>query len=179
MANAISISVRQITIVPDGSTDFDITTVQSNMVALDTVVGNFTVGETVTQATSGATGVVYSWDAKNQVLYLVSMAGVFDATHVITGGSSAAHGIPVGIPYGFARGIRLTAVDFYHSGTNDVLIIREGKAVGSVIYKRMDVAGGGVHQAVEGKSRRRLPYIVAADCSFAAPANAKIILEYD
>lgn len=179
MANAISISVRQITIVPDGSTDFDITTVQSNMVALTAVTGTFTAGETVTQATSGATGVVYSWDAKNQVLYLVSMAGVFDATHVVTGGSSAAHGIPVGIPYGFARGIRLTAVDFSPSGTNDILVIREGKAVGSVIFKRTDVAGGGVHQAVEGKSRRRLPYIVATDCSFAVPANAKIILEYD
>lgn len=53
--------------------------------------GPFQHGETVTQATSGATGVVVS-DTFNgdSLLIMESVTGTFDATNTITGGTSAA-----------------------------------------------------------------------------------------
>lgn len=51
-------------------------------------------GETVTQATSGATGVVNSFDQDPNFLYLKSVTGTFDTTHVVTGGTSGVTGTP-------------------------------------------------------------------------------------
>ena len=50
----------------------------------------FTVGETVTQATSGATGVVTAFTVYSTVktLRLTTVVGTFDTTNTITGGSS-------------------------------------------------------------------------------------------
>jgi hypothetical protein len=179
MANTISIGTRTITIVPDGSTNFDIATLQSNIFPLNTIVGNFTAGESVIQATSSATGVVVRWDAVNGVLWLTQMTGTFDATHVITGASSAAHGIPNEVKYAFPDGIRLSAVDFYPSVSNDTLIIRERAATGSIIYERKDVGGGGIHKATGGRSLKVKPFILYTEQVFSTPSGAKIILEFD
>jgi hypothetical protein len=50
--------------------------------------GSFTQGETVTQATSGATGIVTS--VQTGYLYYKSTSGTFNTTNVVTGGSSGA-----------------------------------------------------------------------------------------
>lgn len=57
-----------------------------------TVTGTFALGETVTQATSGATGVVVAQSATGIVVK--SVTGTFDTTHLVTGGTSAATGTP-------------------------------------------------------------------------------------
>ena len=179
MANTISLGHRTVTIIPDGATDFDIATVQTNKFRMGTQVLDFTVGEAVSQATSGAAGVVTRWDKRQQVLYLDSMAGTFDTTHVVTGSSSTAHGIPAETQYAFANGIRLSAVDWKPSKAGDALIIREKIATGPVIYTRNDTSGGGVHKSTGGKSYRAYPYIAYADQTFDTPASVAIILEFD
>ena len=156
MANTISFGRRSITIVPDGATDFNIATMQSNKFLMTTQTGDFAVGETVTQATSSATGVVRRWDKPNQILYLDSMTGTFDATHAMTGGTSSAHGIPVEVLKAFSNGIRLSDVRFHPSAANDILVIRERLATGPILYDN-----GIAHQGVGGRSLRVIPYIKA------------------
>ena len=62
--------------------------VDSDFYAIGTATpsGVMTLGETVTQTTSGATGVLISIGATG--IYFVSLTGTFDATNVITGGTS-------------------------------------------------------------------------------------------
>jgi hypothetical protein len=177
MANTILYGGRSIGFIPDGSTDFDIATIQGNILELGTIVGTFTVGETVTQATSSATGVVSGWNGLK--LVLSQMTGTFDITHVVTGGSSTAHGIPSAVNYAFIRGIRLTAVDFKPSGPGDTLVVRRKIATGAPIFLRADTAGGGVHQAVGGRSLRRRPYVKASEQVWATPASVVVMFEYD
>lgn len=62
-----------------------------------TITGTFQVGETVTQATSGATGIVI--DAGTNFSPIIgitvgSVTGTFDTSHVVTGGTSGATGTP-------------------------------------------------------------------------------------
>jgi hypothetical protein len=54
----------------------------------NTLTGSFQQGETITQATSGATGVVTS--TQTGYLYYKSTSGTFNTTNVVTGGTSAA-----------------------------------------------------------------------------------------
>lgn len=176
MGNTISFGRRSITIVPDGLTDFNMATMQSNKFAMTTQTGDFAVGETVTQATSGATGVVRRWDKPQQILYLDSMTGTFDATNVITGAVSGAHGIPVEVLYAFPNGIRLSDV---RQRSMDVLVIREHLATGPVLYTYKDGDGVGKHQGVGGRSLRVVPFIAAADVKVLNQADAAVILEYD
>ena len=158
--------------------DFDIARVQSDMVQVGTVAGNFTVGETVTQATSGTTGIVFRWDTVSKILYLVSVTGVFDTTHTVTGGSSGATGIPLGPPLAFPDGIRLTGVSF-KGLPGDHLIMRSDKAVGAPVFNRTDHHGSGVSESMSGKPLRCKPYITAYDCAFADVTQVSITLEYD
>lgn len=58
---------------------------------LTSVTGSFTVGETVTGGTSGATGKVLSYGTG--VLVVSGVAGLFQVGETITGGSSSAHGV--------------------------------------------------------------------------------------
>lgn len=177
MALNITQGRRTVTIIPDDSTDFDIATMQAWALPLGTVVGAFTVGEAVSQAVSGATGVVYAW--KNSTLYLTDMVGTFDTTNTVTGAASTATGIPSEVRTAFPAGIRLSAVDFIGSSDTDILVIRDKIATGPIVYSRRDVGGGGLHQAKGGRSLKCRPYIAAADCQFQTPANVRIILEYD
>lgn len=55
--------------------------------------GTFTTGETVTQATSGATGTVIGADYVHSLLQIQIASGSFDLTHTITGGTSGATAI--------------------------------------------------------------------------------------
>jgi hypothetical protein len=161
-------------------TDFDITRMQSGRFPVNTAVGTFVVGETATQATSGATGIVYRWDAARKFLYLVRTTGTFDATHTITGGTSGATCIPNEVGYAFPQGIRLSAVDFSPSQDGDTLIVREVNSAGPIVYpRRTDTTGGGIHKAVGGRSLRVKPYIVTAEQSWGYPAGVKIVLEFD
>lgn len=50
--------------------------------------GTFTYGETITQATSGATGTFYYEEGGK--VYLLDIAGTFDNSHALTGGTSGA-----------------------------------------------------------------------------------------
>jgi hypothetical protein len=54
----------------------------------NTLTGSFQQGETITQATSGATGVVTS--TQTGYLYYKSTSGTFNTTNVVTGGTSTA-----------------------------------------------------------------------------------------
>jgi len=187
MANTISISRRGITIVPDGSTDFDIATMQPAGFPLKTlVIGTtwFSVGETVTQATSNATGVVVGYDIAGGNIWLDQMTGTFDTTHVVTGGTSGAHGIPTVITPPYPNGVRLSAVRLKGSA-GDLLVVRENTATGPVVFSFVDKDGKGEKQSVGGRSLRMSPFIkmsssgAGSDCSFAAAASTTIFLEFD
>lgn len=59
--------------------------------------GNFTLGETVTGGTSGATGVVYAWfrdtgAVRDNFLYLYDVSGTFVAIETVTGDDSSTTG---------------------------------------------------------------------------------------
>jgi hypothetical protein len=54
----------------------------------NTLTGSFQQGETITQATSGATGIVTS--VQTGYLYYKSTSGTFNTTNVVTGGTSGA-----------------------------------------------------------------------------------------
>jgi hypothetical protein len=61
------------------------------------VTGTFSVDETITQATTGATGRVVSWDSVNRVLRYIKQQGVqnniaFQTGYNVTGGGSSAVG---------------------------------------------------------------------------------------
>ena len=60
---------------------------------LGAITGAFQVGETVTQATSGATGTVYSISGTTMIATGIS-SGPFDTSHVVTGGTSGATSTP-------------------------------------------------------------------------------------
>ena len=73
------------------STETAITgTVYGGMLTYNTALstGTFTQGETITQATSGATGVVTS--VQTGYLYYKATSGTFNTTNLVTGGSSGA-----------------------------------------------------------------------------------------
>jgi hypothetical protein len=73
------------------STETPVTaTVYGGMLTFNTALatGTFTQGETITQATSGATGIVTS--VQTGYLYYKSTSGTFDTSHLVTGGTSGA-----------------------------------------------------------------------------------------
>lgn len=74
-------------IVPDGIGHF-IPYQLATTVKTGAFTGTFVLGETVSQATSGATGVVLVIGF--HALVIGTVTGTFDATHVITGGTSGA-----------------------------------------------------------------------------------------
>jgi hypothetical protein len=59
---------------------------------LSSVSGTFTVGETVTGATSAITGEVARWDSVTSYLYLINMNGSFTLSEILTGATSTATG---------------------------------------------------------------------------------------
>lgn len=180
MANTVSLGRRSITIIPDGSVDFDLATMQTNKFPMGTVVGDFTVGETVTQATSNATGVVARWDKRQSILWLYSMTGTFDLTHVATGGSSSAHGIPSETAAAFPNGIRLSAVRFTPSGAGDRLIIRgKGAVTGPILFSLVAGSAADISRSPGGHSLRENLYIDASEQDWGLPANVVIVLEFD
>ena len=176
---AITLGHREIVITPGTGEDFDITTIQSSRIPLGSVAGVFQFGETVTQAVTGASGMVYSYHRNTATIRLVEMVGTFDAVNVITGSGSFATGIPKFVYAAFPNGIRLSAVDFIGSSPNDRLIIRNSSAIGWVLFDRKDASGGGVHQAVGGRSIRQKPYIAISQCTLSNPYLCRIRLEYD
>lgn len=178
MANAVTIGSRSITIVPDGSANFDASVLQGSALPVGTVAGTFTVGETVTQASSGATGVVQSWDPARKMLKLASMTGTFNTTNTITGGTSLATAIPTDIYTPFAKGLRLSAIRFVGSQAMDRLIVREDRATGPIIFNRVDVGGGGVEARFDNPQRLS-PYILASEQTWNTAASVRIILEFD
>jgi hypothetical protein len=157
--------------------DFDITRIQGNRLPMKTVAGVFTVGETVTQATSGATGIVSKW--MNNNLVLSTMTGVFDITHTVTGGTSGATAIPAEVGYAFSNGIRLSAIDFKPSGPLDTLLVREKGATGPYIMVRGDASGSGIHKATGGRSLRVKPYLLASEQTWGTPGSVLVSFEYD
>ena len=66
-----------------------------------TVTGTFVLGETVTQATSGATGIVVdpgtNFGSPTVGITIGTVTGTFDTTHLVTGGTSAATGTPTSV----------------------------------------------------------------------------------
>ena len=76
-------------LTPDGLGHF-LPYVLSTTVLTGAYTGTFVLGETVSQATSGATGVVVAIGGTVTGLALKSVTGTFDATHLLTGGTSGA-----------------------------------------------------------------------------------------
>lgn len=56
--------------------------------------GAFTEGETVTQSSTAATGLLQRLDAINNIMYLKATTGTFDAVHAVTGGTSGHSATP-------------------------------------------------------------------------------------
>lgn len=175
----VSLGRRHIVIVPGGpgSTNFDITLVQSWNIPLNTVTGTFAVGDAVWQAGSLAGGTVFAFDKEHKTVTLVDMYGIFDTTNTVTS-SSGGTGIPDTVHYAFPRGIRLSAISF-RGAQNDILIVRDTNGIGKPIFDRKDTTGGGVHENVGGDSMRTKPYIPWSECTFGTPASAWIRLEFD
>jgi hypothetical protein len=158
--------------------DFDVCRVQSGQLELGSVVGTFVAGETVTQATSGATGVVFSWQPYR--LNLVRTLGTFDATHTITGATSSATGVPRRVDWAYPDGIRLHAVDMGSSQAGDNLIIRDRTADGGIVFARhLEADDTGFPRMVSGFATRVKPYIKASEQNWGSPTNVQIVLEVD
>ena len=67
---------------------------------LDNFTNQFVAGATVTQAVSGATGKVASWDKSAKTLTITTLTGIFDGTNVISqsgGGSASASARPTAV----------------------------------------------------------------------------------
>jgi hypothetical protein len=78
----------------------DVDAVQNNfgvLLAMGTVTGTYSLGETVTQASSGATGVVTYYDFANYRVYVKSVTGTFNTSNIVTGGTSGATATPATI----------------------------------------------------------------------------------
>ena len=58
------------------------------------ITGTFQIGETVTQATSGASGKVIYYDFANLKIYVNTVTGTFNTANLVTGATSGAHGTP-------------------------------------------------------------------------------------
>lgn len=183
MANTIQYGRRSITIIPDGSTAFDLATVLSPLLQLNTLTKNtawYVAGESVSQASSGATGIVDAFDLASGNLWLNQIVGTFNATNLVTGGTGGATGIPSVVPYAFPDGIRLSAVRFTPSGVGDILVIRgKGKATGPRLFDLYAKDSSDISRSVGGRSMRENIYILESECTFAVAANVRIVLEYD
>ena len=178
MAHNISFGRRTVVLIPDGSRACNLVAAQARAFPLNTITGDFTVGEAVSQATSGATGVVQDWE--NNILYLSNVVGTFDITHVVTGASSTAHGIPSYVGPAFPNGIRLSAVRFTPSAAGDRLIVRgSGIATGPILMDLLANTAADIARAVGGRSLREKPYILESECVFDNPAKAVVVFEYD
>lgn len=75
-------------------------------------------------------------------------------------------------------GVRLTAMRFYPSAANDIMVVREKTADGVHKWKVKDTTGGGVHY--ECHPHTSFPYIKHddTDLTLAVPANAMFIFEF-
>ena len=115
-----------------------------------TVTGTFQVGETVTQATSGATGVVVVQSSTGIVVDAIT--GTFDTTHLVTGGTSSATGTPSLITannkiFGVSNGAYATTDStFANSGTK----INVSTPVKILDYLYIPVSSGTATTALEG-----------------------------
>lgn len=69
-----------------------------NRLELTTITGNFSAGEIITGATSGATAMI-ALDQYSTVLYVVDQIGTFVIGEGINGGTSLAHGHITAVPY--------------------------------------------------------------------------------
>jgi hypothetical protein len=160
-------------------TDFDSARVQSGRLPIGSVSGTFVEGETVTQATSGATGVVRRVKGGQSVLFLVRVVGAFDTTHTVTGGTSSATAVPSSVEYIFPNGIRLTSIDFASSQTGDTLTVRDSHSYGAIISPRhRDTDNSGFPRHRGGLPLRSWPYIKASEQDWGVPANVQIVLEF-
>ena len=70
---------------------FDLRRFEYRIITFTTIGGSFSLGETVTQAVTGASGVVVAVVA-GVSLEMTDVSGTFDATNILTGGSSGATG---------------------------------------------------------------------------------------
>ena len=70
---------------------FDLRRFEYRIITFTTISGSFSLGETVTQAVTGASGVVVAVVA-GVSLEMTDVSGTFDATNILTGGSSGATG---------------------------------------------------------------------------------------
>jgi hypothetical protein len=77
---------------------------------MTSVVGAYTVGETVTGGTSAATGVVVSFDTDNGYLILTTVVGTFTKTETLTGGTSLTTGVYSDGDIHINRPVRLESV---------------------------------------------------------------------
>lgn len=78
----------------------------------------------------------------------------------------------------FPAGIKLTAIKFYPSAANDVLVIRNGPvATGTKISAMKSIDGGTLKDMFPGIVRLK-PTLDASDCTFGTAANCIIIFEY-
>ncbi len=68
--------------------------------------GAFTAGERVTQATSGAIGIVMFATAATEDLWVIPVSGTFDNTNTVTGAESSSAGIPSAAAQSVAIGWR-------------------------------------------------------------------------
>lgn len=88
-------------------------------ITLTSVTGTFTVGETITGGTSGATGIVtvYNISGITKTLHLKNITGTFQTAETCTGGSSSAHGTSATVVVGPAIPATpaIQSVTFYKS----------------------------------------------------------------
>jgi hypothetical protein len=183
VANTVELGRRTLTIILDivgiaGMTNANPCVVTWNIHGLAT--GDLVSFQGITQA---------NWTALNGNSYSITKldANTFSIAVDASGFGAYVPGVDPGligqdfsaVAYGFPNGIRLSAVDWLSSLANDRLVVREDSGGGAIIYDKTDTGGGGLHQAVGGRSYHRKVYIKAADQMFSTPASVEIILEFD
>lgn len=115
-----------------------------------TPTGTFVVGETVSQATSSATGVVVSVSASG--ITVKSITGTFDTSHTVTGGTSSATMTPSSI----LVNNKIFGVSLESIATTDSNYATSGQYIGVstpvkvLDYLTIPVSNGTATQALEG-----------------------------
>ena len=86
---------------------------------------DYTIGETITQAVSGATGTVIGYPEGNDVTFVGSVSGTFNSTNTVTGSTSGAVKIPSNVITPRYPNVYDSTIDGVKGNLNDGVILMD------------------------------------------------------
>jgi hypothetical protein len=123
----------------EGGTGAWIRCLQTGTITHGAITGTFVLGETVTQAVSGATGKFVKETAGVMTLY--NVVGTLNAVNVLTGGTSGATTTATGTLTVNRTDINATNSTFHGAGTNGTLL--DYRSAGKVVLQGNQIQGSG------------------------------------